>query len=154
MNEIKRPKFWNVVILIFNSAISLITTIFTTLKLPDDINNLQIALYIILIYISSFLIIFLIYFFIYFIKLYLYIKKLENEYNSLCKYDKELKNKYNQLLKDSALIPILIDDIIKKLELAAIDPTIKETNFIKKVINLLNLDKLIYDERKIENEKE
>ncbi len=154
MGAIKRPKFWNVVILIFNSVISLITTIFTTLKLPDDINNFQIALYIILIYIGSFLMIFLIYFFIYFIKLYLYIKKLENEYNSLYKHYKELKNKYNQLLNENALIPILIDDIVKKLELAVINPSIEEANFIKKVIDLLNLDKLIYDERKIEIEKE
>ena len=77
-----------------------------------------------------------------------------DEYNNLYKYNEKLKKNYNQLLENNKVIPVWLEDIIKKLELAVTVPTLEEINYIKKVIHLLNLDKIIYNERKIENEKE
>lgn len=150
----RKPKFWNIVIFIFNIVISLITTILGYLKLPDNINNFKIILSIILIYVCSFLVVLLLYSIIYFIKLYLYTKRLEEEYDSLYKYNEQLKKNYNKLLEKNMFIPVFVDSIIKKLELSVSSPTIEEVNYIKKVINLLDLDKYIYNERKGENEKE
>ena len=127
-------------------------SIFTSLKLPNNIKNKNIILYIILIYIGSFLLILLINSIIYAIKLYFYTNHLEKKYNSLNIYNKDLINKYNNLLKQNNYVPIIIEKIRSQLRLATVNPKIEDINFIKDVIHILDLDELIYNERTSEDE--